>query len=380
MVKFSQLPYELREKIWLDTIEPRLVGLIPCLVSKGRWSVKSTARPPVALQVNAESRRIVSKYYKILETHSVANHKPAIYDDIYDGEFVALDVSPHILFNFDIDTLHFADTAPPDKPLPDAEVRTKPKIPTNALDLLILKESLDAFQGPGFRLMLNAYERLQDWPYLLEAKDVSRDSIRSGDPTLLNWTHIHYVRLDFNIFLSDLAIWWGFMHPYVLWMQQAVKHVEDPEDPIRSYDLVMVNGRGDKRKLQKTFRLALRPEKEADAAYQSLSPIERLEQYGAVVFDEVLPTPEGKAILFEVVDPLIGGEAIAKWKQFSIDQRARPSPHLTVLPRTTPFGADVAVLFHMAKGRRGLAHGAMSPVHGLCLADYGRDGGFRGRT
>ncbi|KAK4077136.1 uncharacterized protein Triagg1_4103 [Trichoderma aggressivum f. europaeum] len=377
MVKFSQLPYELREKIWLDTIEPRLVGLVPHRVGKGQWSVKSTARPPVAMHVNAESRRIVSKYYNNLETRSVENHKTTGHY----GEWpVVLDVSPqHILFNFELDTLHFADTAPPDKPLPDVEARIKPKIPTNALDLLILKESLDAFQGPGFRLMLNAYDRLQDWPYLLEAKDVSNGSVHSGDPTLLNWTRIHYVRFDFNIFLSDLAIWWGFMHPFVLWMQQAVNHVEAPDDPIRSCDLVMVNGRGGKRKLQKTLRLALRPEKEADEAYQSLSPIERLEQYGAVVFEEVLPTPEGKAILFEVVDPLIGGEAISKWKQFSMGQRLGRSPHLAVLPRTTAFGSDMAVLWHMAKGRRGLAHGEMSPVHGLCLADYGRDGGFRGK-
>ncbi|KAL6696645.1 hypothetical protein J3F84DRAFT_370761 [Trichoderma pleuroticola] len=377
MVKFSQLPYELREKIWLDTIEPRLVGLVPYRVGRGQWSVKSTARPPVAMHVNAESRRLVSKYYHNLEFRSVVNRKPTAYD----AWPIALDVSPqHILFNFDMDTLHFADTAPPDKPLPEAELRVKPKIPTNALDLLILKESLDAFQGPGFRLMLNAYERLQDWPYLLEAKDVSYGPVRSGDPTLLNWTGIRYVRFDFNIFLSDLAIWWGFMHPFVLWMQHAVKHVEDPDDPIRSCDLVMVNGRGDKRKLHKTFRLALRPEKEADAAYQSLSLIERLKQYGAVVFEEVLPTPEGKAILFEVVDPLIGDEAVAKWKQFSINKRLGRSSHLTVLPRTTPFGADMAVLWYMANGRRRMAHGEMSPVHGLCLADYGRDGGFRGKV
>ncbi|KAL7910625.1 hypothetical protein GGI35DRAFT_445139 [Trichoderma velutinum] len=377
MVKFSQLPYELREKIWLDTIEPRLVGLVPCRVGKGRWSVKSTARPPVAMHVNAESRRIVTKYYKYLETHSVTNHK--LIGD-YEEWPIVLDVSPRILFNFDIDTLHFADTTPPDKPLPNLEAqRIKPKIPTNALDLLILKESMDAFQGPGFRLMLNAYARLQDWPYLLEAKDISHDYIHSGDPRLLNWTNIRYVRFDFNIFLSDLAIWWGHMHPFVLWMQQAATRVEVPDDPIGSYDLVMLNGRGDKRKLEKIFRLALRPEKEADAAYQSLSPIERLEQYGAVVFEEVLPTPEGKAILFEVVDPLIGGEAISKWKQFSIDQRATIPPAPVVLPRATEFGRDMEVLWQMVKGRRGLAHGEMSPVHGLCLADYGRDGGFRGK-
>jgi hypothetical protein len=105
-----------------------------------------------------------------------------------------------------------------------------------------------------------------------------------------------------------------------------------------------------------------------------------LEQYGAVVFEEVLPTPESKAILFEVVDPLIGNEAISKWKQFSIDQRVSRPPNPLVLPRATPFGTDMEVLWQMSKLRRGLVHGEMSPVHGLCLADYGMDGGFRGRT
>ncbi|EHK23826.1 uncharacterized protein TRIVIDRAFT_230340 [Trichoderma virens Gv29-8] len=377
MVKFSQLPYELREKIWLDTIEPRLVGLVPHRDKRGRWSVKSTARPPVAMHVNAESRHILSKYYKNLETRSVMNHKPT---GIYEEWPVVLDVSPRILFNFDIDTLHFADTTPPEKPLPDQEAqRRKSKVPTNALDLLILKESMDAFQGPGFRLMINASARTQDWPYLLETQDVSHDYIHSGDPRLLNWTHIHYVRFDFNVFLSDLALWWGLMHPFVKWMQQAATRVEVADDPIRSYELVMVNGRGNKRKLQKILRLALRPEKEADAAYQSLSPIERLQQYGAVVFEEVLPTPEGKAILFEVVDPLIGADAISKWKQFSIDKRVVPPPRPSILPRATAFGADMEVLWQMASQKRGLAHGEMSPVHGLCLADYGIDGGFRGR-
>ncbi|KAL7951789.1 hypothetical protein V8C42DRAFT_17477 [Trichoderma barbatum] len=378
MVQFCHLPYELREKIWLDTIEPRLVGLVPCRVRNGRWSVKSTARPPVGMHVDAESRRILSKYYKNLETRSVENHKLT---DIYDSWFVVLDVSPRILFNFAIDTLHFADTAPPDKPLPDEEAqRGKPEIPTNALDLLILKESMSSFDGPDFRGMIDTSTRIQDWPYLLEAKDVSHDYIHSGDPRLLNWTYIRYVRFDFNMFLSDLAIWWAIMHPFVKWMQQAATRVEVPDDPIRSYDLVMVNGRGNKRKLEKTFRLALRPEKEAEPEYQSLSPIERLEKFGAVVFEEVLPTPESKALLFEVVDPLIGGEAIAKWKQFSIDKRNPPPPGPLVLPRATAFGTDMQVLWLMASGeRRGLAHGQMSPVHGLCTADYGIDGGFRRR-
>ncbi|KAL6892843.1 hypothetical protein HDV57DRAFT_200735 [Trichoderma longibrachiatum] len=377
MVNFSQLPYELREKIWLDTVEPRLVGLVPCRIGKGLWSVKSTVRPPVAMHVNAEARHILSKYYKNLETRSVLNHK---LDMFYEEWPIVLDASPRILFNFDIDTLHFADTAPPDKPLPEPEtLRMKPKVPTNALDLLILKESLSAFDGPGFRGMIDASSRIQDWPYILEAKDVSHDYIHSGEPRLLNWTNIRYVRFDFNMFLSDLAVWWGIMHPFVKWMQQAATRVEVPDDPIRSYDLVMLSGRGDKRKLQKTFRLALRPEKEADPEYQSLSPIQRLEQYGAVVFEDVLPTPETKAILFEVVDPLIGGDAIAKWKQFSIDQRITRPPHPVVLPRATAFGTDMEVLWQMARRRRGLAHGEMSPVHGLCLADYGTDGGFRGR-
>lgn len=377
MVNFSQLPYELREKIWLDTVEPRLVGLVPCRIGKGLWSVKSTVRPPVAMHVNAEARHILSKYYKNLETRSVLNHK---LDMFYEEWPIVLDASPCILFNFDIDTLHFADTAPPDKPLPEPEtLRMKPKVPTNALDLLILKESLSAFDGPGFRGMIDASSRIQDWPYILEAKDVSHDYIHSGEPRLLNWTNIRYVRFDFNMFLSDLAVWWGIMHPFVKWMQQAATRVEVPDDPIRSYDLVMLSGRGDKRKLQKTFRLALRPEKEADPEYQSLSPIQRLEQYGAVVFEDVLPTPETKAILFEVVDPLIGGDAIAKWKQFSIDQRITRPPHPVVLPRATAFGTDMEVLWQMARRRRGLAHGEMSPVHGLCLADYGTDGGFRGR-
>lgn len=379
MVKFSQLPYELREQIWLDTIEPRLVGLVPRRVGSGRWSVKSTVRPPVAMHINSEARRILSRYYKNLETRSVQNHKLTGWP--FDEWPVVLDVSPRILFNFDIDTLHFADTMPLGKPLPDSEAqKTKPKIPTNALDLLILKEPMDIFEGPGFRRMIDASARIQDWPYLLEAKDVSLDYIHSGDPKLLNWTHIHYVRFDFNMFLSDLAIWWGTMHPFLKWMQQAATHVEVPDDPIRSYDLVMLSGRGDKRKLQRTFRLALRPEKEADAAYQALSLIERLEQYGAVVFEEVLPTPESKALLFEVVDPLIGGEAISKWKQFSIDRRVTRPPNPISLPRATEFGKDLEVLWQMAKYRRGLAHGEMSPVHGLCLADYGIDGGFRGRN
>lgn len=228
--------------------------------------------------------------------------------------------------------------------------------------------------------MIDASSRIQDWPYLLEAKDVSLDYIYGGDPGLLNWTRIHHVRFDFNIFLSDLAIWWGIMHPFVKWMQQAATRVEVSSDPIRSCDLVMVSGRGDKRKLERTLRLALRPEKESDAEYQSLSPIEQLEQYGAVVFEEVLPTPESKAILYEVVDPLIGNEAISKWKQFSINQRVSRPPNPLVLPRATAFGVDMEVLWQMAKLRRGLVHGEMSPVHGLCLADYGIDGGFRGRT
>ncbi|KAL7817203.1 hypothetical protein V8C26DRAFT_399673 [Trichoderma gracile] len=377
MVNFCQLPYELREKIWLDTVEPRLVGLVPCRIGKGLWSVKSSARPPVAMHVNAEARHILGKYYKNLETRSALNHK---LDMFYEDWPIVLDASPRILFNFDIDTLHFADSAPPDKPLPASEaLRTKPKVPTNALDLLILKESLSAFDGPGFRGMIDASSRIQDWPYLLEAKDVSHDYIHSGDPRLLNWTSIRYVRFDFNMFLSDLAVWWGIMHPFVKWMQQAATRVEVPDDPIRSYDLVMLSGRGDKRRLQRTFRLALRPEKEADPAYQSLSPIQRLEQYGAVVFEDVLPAPEAKALLFEVVDPLIGGNAIAKWQQFSIDQRITRPPHPVVLPRATAFGTDMEVLWQMARRRRGLAHGQMSPVHGLCLADYGIDGGFRGR-
>ncbi|KAL7938540.1 hypothetical protein V8C35DRAFT_288396 [Trichoderma chlorosporum] len=378
MVTFSQLPYELREKIWLATVQPRVVGLVPYRVGRGKWSVKSTARPPVGMHVNAESRFIVSKFYKNLETHSVANH--SLVNTIYDEWPIALDVSPYILFNFDIDILHFADTTPPDKPVPSEQAvrAVKPKTPTSVLDLLLLKESFDSFQGPGFRLMLNASMRMQDWPYLLEVKDVSQDYIHSGDPRLLNWTSIRYVRFDFNVFLSDLAIWW-VEHPFVKWMQQAATRVEVPSDPIRSCDLIMLNGRGNKRKLQRTFRLALRPEKEAEAAYQALSPIEQLKQYGAVVFEEVLPTPEGKAILFEVVDPLIGDAAISKWKQFSIDKRVTRPVSPTILPRATAFGADLGVLWQMAKPRRGLAHGEMSPVHGLCLADYGIDGGFRGR-
>ncbi|PTB68978.1 hypothetical protein BBK36DRAFT_1166850 [Trichoderma citrinoviride] len=377
MVTLSQLPYELREKIWLATVEPRLVGLVPCRIGKGRWSVRSTVRPPVAMHVNAEARHILGKYYKNLETRSVLNHKM---DMVYEDWPVVLDASPRILFNFDVDTLHFADTAPPDKPVPEPEMlRPKPKVPTNAMDLVILKESLSAFDGPGFRGMIDASYRIQDWPYILEAKDVSHDYIHSGDPRLLNWTSIRYVRFDFNMFLSDLAVWWGMMHPFVKWMQQAATRVEVADDPIRSYDLVMLSGRGDKRRLQKTFRLALRPEKEADPAYQASSPIQRLEQYGAVVFEEVLPTPEGKAILFEVVDPRIGGDAITKWKRFSIDLRIRRPPDPIVLPRATAFGTDMEVLWQMAKRRRGLAHGEMSPVHGLCLADYGIDGGFRGR-
>ncbi|KAL7791954.1 hypothetical protein V8C37DRAFT_132322 [Trichoderma ceciliae] len=378
MVTFSQLPYELREKIWLDATEPRLVGIVPRRVGRGLWSVKSTARPPVAMHVNSESRHMLGKHYKYLEARTVLNYKLNMWP--YEEWPIVLDASPWILFNFDIDTLHFADTTPPDKPLPDSEAqRTKPNMPTNALDLLILKESMSAFQGPGFRGMIDASARIQDWPYLLEAKDVSHEYIHSGDSRLLNWTRIRYVRFDFNMFLSDLAIWWGIMHPFVKWMQQAATRVEVPDDPIRSYDLVMVSGRGDRRKLQRTFRLALRPEKESDAAYQALSPIGQLEQYGAVVFEEVLPSPEGKAILFEVVDPLIGGEAVSKWKQFSIDRRATRPPNPVVLPRATTFGTDMEVLWQMAKHRRGLAHGEMSPVHGLCLADYGIDGGFRGR-
>jgi hypothetical protein len=379
MVTFSQLPYELREKIWLDTIEPRLVGILPRRVGRGLWSVKSSVRPPVALHANQESRRILSKHYKYLEAHTVLNHKLSRWP--YEIWPIVLDTSPWILFNFDIDTLHFADTTPPDKPLPDTEAqRTKPKIPTNALDLLILKESMNAFEGPGFRGMIDASARIQDWPYLLEAKDVSLDYIHGGDPRLLNWTRIHYIRFDFNMFLSDLAIWWGIMHPFVKWMQQAATRVEVQDDPIRSCDLVMVSGRGDKRRLERTLRLALRPEKESDAAYQALSPIQQLEQYGAVVFEEVLPTPESQAILFEVIDPLIGSEAISKWKQFSISQRVSRPPNPLVLPRATAFGTDMEVLWQMAKHRRGLAHGEMSPIHGLCLADYGIDGGFRGRN
>jgi hypothetical protein len=379
MVNFPQLPYELREKIWLDTIEPRLVGLIPRRVGRGLWSVKCTVRPPVALHINRESRHIMNRHYKYLGARTVLNHKFVSWP--YEGWPIVLDSSPWILFNFDIDTLHFADTTPPDKPLPDTEAqREKPKMPTNAMDLLILKESMRVFEGPGFRGMIDASARIQDWPYLLEAKDVSLDYIYGGDPGLLNWTRIRHVRFDFNIFLSDLAIWWGIMHPFVKWMQQAATHVEVASDPIRSCDLVMVSGRGDKRKLERTLRLALRPEKESNAEYQSLSPIEQLEQYGAVVFEEVLPTPESKAILFEVVDPLIGNEAISKWKQFSIDQRVSRPPNPLVLPRATPFGTDMEVLWQMSKLRRGLVHGEMSPVHGLCLADYGMDGGFRGRT
>ncbi|PON28690.1 hypothetical protein TGAM01_v202537 [Trichoderma gamsii] len=378
MVNFSQLPYELREKIWLDTIEPRLVGLIPRRVGRGLWSVKSTARPPVALHINRESRHILNSHYQYLEARTVLNHKLASWP--YEVWPIVLDSSPWILFNFDIDTLHFADTTPPDKPLPDTEAQKEmPKTPTNAMDLLILKESGTTF-GPGFRAMLDANSRIQDWPYLLEAKDLSDDYVYGADPGLLNWTHIRYVRFDFNMFLSDLAIWWGIMHPFVKWMQQAAIHVETPSDPIRSCDLVMVSGRGNKRKLERTLRVALRPEQEFDPEYQSLSPIEQLEQYGVVVFGEVLPTPESKAILFEVVDPLIGNEAISKWKQFSINQRLSRPPGPLVLPRATPFGVDMEVLWQMAKLRRGLVHGEMSPVHGLCLADYGIDGGFRGRT
>ncbi|KAL7924718.1 hypothetical protein ACQKWADRAFT_319280 [Trichoderma austrokoningii] len=378
MVNFSQLPYELREKIWLSTIEPRLVGLIPRRVGRGLWSVKCTVRPPVALRINRESRNIVKGHYEYLEARTVLNHKLVSWP--YQVWPIVLDSSPCIPFNFDIDTLHFADTTPPDKPLPDAEARRKnPKTPTNAMDLLLLKEYKTEF-GPGFRATIDATSRILDWPYLLEAKVLNGEHDYGENPELLNWTRIRHVRFDFNMFLSDLAIHWGHMQPFLNWMQHAAIHVETPNDAIRSCDLIMVSGRGNKRSLERTLRVALRPEKEYDAGYQSLSPIEQLEQYGAVVFEDVLPTPESTAILYEVVDPLIGNEAISKWKQFSIDQRvSRPQSPLR-LHSATPFGTDMEVLWLMAKVRRGLAHGAMSPVHGLCLADYGIDGGFRGRT
>ncbi|RFU74150.1 hypothetical protein TARUN_8106 [Trichoderma arundinaceum] len=377
MVTFAELPCELREKIWLATIEPRLVGILPRRVGKGLWSLRSTVRAPVAMHVNREARYLLIKHYRYLETRTVLNHKHNIYEEWP----IVLDASPYILFNFDLDTLHFADLTPPDKPLPkDEDTMKKSKTPVNALDLLILKESMDSFAGPGFRGMIDASSRIQDWPYILEAKDVSADYIHSGDSRLLNWTRIHYVCFDFNMFLSDLALWWGIMHPFTKWMQQAATRVEVPDDPIRSCDLVMVSGRGDKRKLQRTFRLALRPEKEKESDYQDMTPLGRLKEYGAVVFDESLPTPDCKALLFEVVDPLIGDVAIFKWMEFSIQhQRRAPQYNPAILPRVTPFGGDMFRFWLMARKKRGLSHGQMSPVHGLCLADYGKDGGFRGR-
>lgn len=373
MATFFDLPYELRARIWLESSGPRAVGIIPYQDDKGDWTIKSTLRPPTGMHVHSESRHMLSKHYKYLKV--AASEDPNAPGA---AKLFALEAEPWILFDFDVDTLHFVHRSPTKEPVVDSVAAgVRAAAGASVMNLLLLKElvsvigALPSFGGPGAR------DLVRDWPYLLGAKDVNSENTSTEIAQRLESTHVRHLRFDFDMFLSTAAVrFWQFTN----WMPQAAKYIESPQNQLMSCDLIMGTDREDKA-TQRTLRLALRPEKESDPEYQALPAVERLAKYGAVVFKGALPTPESKAIVFEVVDPRIGAEAISTWEAFSVQKN---TPRVA-MPNTMPnmptdlgFRRYIGSFWGMYRDTKGLEDGEESFVHGLCLADYRINGGFRG--
>ncbi|KAJ2977520.1 hypothetical protein NQ176_g4322 [Zarea fungicola] len=353
---FGSLPPDIREHIWTMAVEPRCVGIVPRQVRSGQWTIRSTLPPPAVLQVNFEARRALLPQYPLLQARA---------DLSGDVERAVLDVAPTIRFNFGLDTLHFVDTAPAARPFQDT-IYDKPTTPTNPLDLLILKEGPNSF-GPGMSRMVACNLRAMEWAYILEAKQTDHFETLGHRSELLNWIHVRYLRLDFNMFLSDLAQYWEMMRPFEKWMFHAAKRIQDPESSLRSCDLEM---RGGGKNRNRTFRLAPRPQRHSIFSGTRPSASQRLQEDGAVVFSDVVSSPGWEVVLFEVVDVRTGDVAISKWEAFSAAQRQIPAPEL-IYPRLGPLAKDLSLFWALAIKKGTLAHGEMSAVHGLCLSDYG---------
>lgn len=356
---FASLPPSIRVHIWTMAVEPRCVGIVPRQVRPGQWTIRSTLPPPAVLQVNSEARRALLPQYPLLQAKA---------DLSGDVECSVLDVAPTIRFNFGLDTLHFVGAAPATRPFQDT-VYDKPTTPTNALDLLILREGPNIF-GPGMSRMVGCNLRAMEWAYILEAKQTDHLETLGHRSGLLNWIQVRHLRLDFNIFLSDMAQYWEMMRPFEKWMFHAAKRIEDPESSLRSCDLVMGSGG---RNRNRTFRLAVRPQRQSTSSGAGRSASQKLREDGAVVFSDVVSLPGWAVVLFEVVDARTGDVAISKWEAFSAARRQKPALAL-VYPRLGPLAQDLTLFWTLAIEKGSLAHGEMSVVHGLCLSDYGVDG------
>ncbi|RFU31610.1 hypothetical protein B7463_g4748, partial [Scytalidium lignicola] len=178
--RFNEFPFEIRAKIWELTIEPRIVGIIPYQIKPRCWSIKSIIRPPGAMHTCREARNIVAPHYYPLE---VAVASKGEINQLSD--FAVIDAEPLILFNFSLDTIHFVDINPPNKPIPSEgeAIKKKPTIATNALDLLILKEGENIF-GPGMMRWVQTNFRIMEWSYIFEGKQTWDSPVKGGDPLL----------------------------------------------------------------------------------------------------------------------------------------------------------------------------------------------------
>ncbi len=359
-MRFSDLPAEIRIQIWLASLEPRAVGLVPYEIKTNCWSLKSTVAVPAVLHVNSESRAEVLRHYKLLE-FATATDRPA------------LDVAPHILFNFALDTVYFVDRTPADAPLTDFTVprpRKKPTAVSNALDIIIAKEEGNVF-GPGMFRASEAGSRMDEWSYLFQGQSVSHiRSIPPGMEGLGTWTHVRYLRVDFAMFQSELAQYWAATEPFRRWMTSAAGRIEDPNTALRCLELVMGCEKGQKQNLKRMFRLVMRPEN--PALERGGDRWQRLREDGAVVFSVApeIEALEARCLLFEVVDEQMSDGAMAKWDRLAVETRQSVFLRIT-LPRSSLLSRDLLIFWLVASRKRGMARGEIAPVHGLCLPDYG---------
>lgn len=338
-VRFQDVPEEIRLKIWLYTIQPRVVDLVVSRHRRG-WTLKSTSPPPAALSICHESRSAVYPYYSALDFKTSNITDPE--DDMKDP----IDIAPYILFNFALDIVSFPY-------LP----QTQKDMPASAHDLC-LKIEFARELGPGFRRVLNLRERMLRWPdYVFDGAEAVSTWIHGKVRVRGNWSRVRHLRIDARDFMNSGTIY-GFAYSVV----EMSARIERKDFALVTVDVVLASRPGGKQ--MRVFRLARRLTYINDEE-RAIGDV--LSKDGAVIFADWLRDKQCSCSFFEVVDPdTINAELIKQIGEFS-RQKLGQTDNNDFRPR---MHHDLDIFWGTGKG---FGQGQMMPVQGLCLPWYGRD-------
>lgn len=344
------LPAELRIRVWRDTVQPRVIGLVVCK-HRGHWTLKSDIRSPVSLAICRESRLAVQQHYKLLE------FKSGGIDDM--GNRDPLDIPPYILVNFHLDTIAFGRRHPKigGPALTDAHHSKSPGKILSARDLCTMREQEHDF-GPGFRRVLNMVERIQHWPEFVfggcgaVGTNLPQHIALNGD-----WSSVQRLRVDLGDYLNNNLyarnLPGGNLWPF---MSTMAEQIERRYVALKVVDLVLPSRPGGKQ--MRLFRMTTRHQ-QVPGDGRELSEILQLD--GAIISADWMCDTQSSISFFEVVSSPIDKQVLRKMGEFSREKLINIDRSQARLEK------DIQAFW---AGEKTFGQGQLVPVQGLCFSWY----------